>query len=278
MEQKIVVINGEETTYLIFSDGRLFNKKTNRFLKGSITSEGYRRYQLTVKGKYYNYLAHRLVANYFLEKTDESLIVHHKDGNKLNNHKNNLQWVTSSENLKEAYNMGRVNNQKKKYITQEELIKQEWRRVANTQYYISEYGEMYNKNTLIKLKPKKDGYLRYTFYIDKKPVTESAHILVYKNFINENILYEIDHIDGNRFNNHYSNLRDVEHSQNAINTMRNGHKNMIPVLQLDEEQKTIKKYPSIAAAAKKMKCQPALIRRAIKNGNKSHGFFWKINK
>lgn len=278
MEQKTVVINGEETTYLIFSDGRLFNKKTNRFLKGSITSEGYRRYQLTFKGKYYNYLAHRLVANYFLEKKNETLVVHHKDGNKLNNHKNNLQWVTSSENLKEAYNMGRTNNQKKNYITQEELIKQEWKRVANTQYYISEYGEMYNKNTLIKLKPKKDGYLRYTFYIDKKPVTESAHILVYKHFVNENILYEIDHIDGNRLNNHYSNLRDVKHSQNAINAMRNGHKNMIPVLQLDEEQKIIKKYPSIAAAAKEMKCQSALIRRAIKNGNKSHGFFWKINK
>lgn len=275
MEYKTIVINNEETEYLIFSDGRLFNKKTNHFLKGIITDVGYRRYQIKVKNKCYNFLAHRLVAEYFLTKENENQIVHHKDGNRLNNHKNNLQWVSSSENLKEAYKHGRKNNQKKNYITEEELNTQEWRQVENTQYYISEYGIMYNKNTMIKLKPKKDGYLRYTFYIDKKAITESAHILVYKNFVNKIIEHEIDHIDGNKFNNHYSNLRDVEHTQNTINAMKNGHKKVIPVLQLDDELKVIKSYPSIAAAAKEMHCQAALISRAIKKGNKSHGFFWK---
>lgn len=272
---KIIYIDKKETTYLIFDDGRLFNKKTNHFLKGSITSEGYRRYQITINGKYYNFLAHRLVAGYFLDNKDNLSVVHHKDGNKLNNHKNNLKWVSYSENLQESYNRGRKNNQNKNYITKEELSSKEWRQIEETQYYISEDGDMYNKNTQIKLKPKKDGYLRYTFYIDKKPITEAAHILVYKYFINKEIKNEIDHIDGNRLNNHYSNLRDVEHAENAINAMRNGHKNVSPVLKINENNEIIDEYPSIAAAAREVDCQPALISRALKNKNKARGYYWK---
>nr|DAR07842.1 MAG TPA: NUMOD4 motif protein [Caudoviricetes sp.] len=41
---KIITIEGENTNYLISDDGRLFNKKTNKFLKGSINSTGYRVY------------------------------------------------------------------------------------------------------------------------------------------------------------------------------------------------------------------------------------------
>ena len=272
---KIIIIDGKETTYLIFDDGRLFNKKTNHFLKGSVAFDGYRHYQITIRGKAYNFLAHRLVAEYFLKNVNNLSIVHHKDGNRLNNHVNNLEWVTASKNLQEAYKENRKNNQIKNYITEEELKSKEWRQIENTQYYISEDGDMYNKNTKIKLKPKKDGYLRYTYYIDKKPVIEAAHILVYKYFINRKIKYEIDHIDGNRFNNHYSNLRDVEHAENAINAMRNGHKNMIPVLQINEKGKIIKEFPSIASAAREMQCQQALISRALKNGNRVRSYYWK---
>lgn len=272
---KTVIINNIETSYLIYNDGRLFNKKTNHFLKGTITTTGYRNYQLTIKGKYYNCQAHRLVAEHFIDNPNNLPVVHHKDGNKLNNHVNNLMWVTYSENLKEAYNNGRKNNQKKNYITEEELEKYEWRQIEQTQYYVSEYGEVYNKNTGIKLKPKKDGYLRYTYYENLKPIIKAAHILVYENFVSKEIKYEIDHIDGNRLNNHYSNLRDVEHPINAINAMKNGHKNLVPVDQLNDNLEIVKSYPSIAAAAKCIGCQPSLIRRALQKGTKSHDFYWR---
>lgn len=272
---KTIIINGKETTYLIHDDGRLFNKKTNHYLKGSINFSGYRAYQLTINCKSYNFLAHRLVAEYFLENPNNLPIVHHKDGNRLNNHVNNLQWIDYSENLQEAYNMGRTNNQTIDYITEEELQGKEWRQIENTQYYVSEDGEVYNFNTNRKLKPRKEGYIRYTIYINKEPIQIPAHILVYKYFINKEIKYEIDHIDGNRFNNHYTNLRDVKHSENMNNAMENGHKGRIPINALDDNDNVIKSYPSIAAAAKDMDCQPALLRRAIKNGNKARGYYWK---
>lgn len=46
------------------------------------------------------YLAHRLVALAFCENANPTtkIFVNHKDGNKLNNHYTNLEWVTKSEN------------------------------------------------------------------------------------------------------------------------------------------------------------------------------------
>ena len=85
--------------YLIYDDGRVYSKKTDRFLKGKIDNVGYRVYNLSImnpltskKGKIV--YAHRLVAEHFLTNPDNRPFVHHKDGNKLNNNVNNLEWVT----------------------------------------------------------------------------------------------------------------------------------------------------------------------------------------
>lgn len=45
---------------------------------------------------------HRLVAQTFLPICKDKVIVHHKDGNKLNNSVENLEWTTHAENNKAA--------------------------------------------------------------------------------------------------------------------------------------------------------------------------------
>lgn len=46
---------------------------------------------------------HRLVALSFIPLINGKEQVNHKDGNKLNNHYSNLEWVNASENIKHAY-------------------------------------------------------------------------------------------------------------------------------------------------------------------------------
>ncbi len=104
---KQIVVDNIRTTYYITKDGQCFNKKTGKFLKGQITKNGYLSYQLTFpSGDKKRFYAHRLVAQAFLEKMEDKNEVNHKDGNKLNNYIDNLEWVNSSENKKHAIENG----------------------------------------------------------------------------------------------------------------------------------------------------------------------------
>jgi hypothetical protein len=109
MEEQLkqIYYENEPTTYYISSFGRLYNKKTDKWYKGRISDSGYLDYGLRLNGKLKSFRAHRLVAEYFLPEHDESKnIVNHKDGNKLNNNVDNLEWCTQSENVIHAIETG----------------------------------------------------------------------------------------------------------------------------------------------------------------------------
>lgn len=53
-----------------------------------------------------DFLVHRLVAEHFIKKIDGKKFINHKDGNKLNNNVENLEWVTPGENVRHARDTG----------------------------------------------------------------------------------------------------------------------------------------------------------------------------
>lgn len=59
------------------------------------------------KGKVHTLKVHILVATAFCDKPDYPCVVDHKDGDKNNNHSNNLQWITQSENTRKGKGRGK---------------------------------------------------------------------------------------------------------------------------------------------------------------------------
>lgn len=108
---KQIVVNNISTTYYITEDGRCYNSLTNKYLKGQ---ENYRNhylsYNLTLPdGSKKRVYAHRAVAIAYLPNPNNLPEVNHKDGNKLNNYVDNLEWVSSVENKRHAIQQGLYN-------------------------------------------------------------------------------------------------------------------------------------------------------------------------
>lgn len=79
--------------YVINKEGKIYSLSHKKFLKYQSHQEGCSMVQLTNVGTRKDYLVHRLVASYFLKRVDKNHnSIRHKDGNKKNNHVNNLEW------------------------------------------------------------------------------------------------------------------------------------------------------------------------------------------
>lgn len=78
-----------------------------RLLKPHLNAnKGYLQITLTKNPKSWSTTVHRVVADAFVPKPREGLQVNHKDGNKLNNNADNLEWVTPKDNIRHAWRNG----------------------------------------------------------------------------------------------------------------------------------------------------------------------------
>lgn len=102
MENKIENIDEDNNTVQINGELRRSSIQTGKKRDGTFTQ----RYCI-INYRGFNIRFHRLVYMYHTrEFIPEGLYINHIDGNKQNNHYNNLELVTQSENMKHAYQTG----------------------------------------------------------------------------------------------------------------------------------------------------------------------------
>lgn len=93
--------------YYVTSNGNVIGKRGN-VLKGKITWDGYREVILSDGKKRRSVRVHILVTEVFLGEKPEGYVVNHKDCNKLNNDKRNLEYTTVGDNTRHAVINGKI--------------------------------------------------------------------------------------------------------------------------------------------------------------------------
>lgn len=101
--------NSTNTRFWVNSYGELYNSETNQCIFGSRHSR-YIIYGLssyTDRSDIITVYAHYIVACTFLDPPIYSnLEINHKDGNRLNNHYTNLEWISHRANIQHAIDTG----------------------------------------------------------------------------------------------------------------------------------------------------------------------------
>lgn len=97
-----IIVDNISTWYYITEDGKCYNSKTDKYLKGQYNyKNGYLSYNITLPdGSKKRVYAHRMVAlAYIPNDNPKRNQVNHIDGDKTNNYVDNLEWCTSLENV-----------------------------------------------------------------------------------------------------------------------------------------------------------------------------------
>jgi hypothetical protein len=195
-------------------------------------SNGYHRVTLYKNRRGKHCAVHRLVAETFLSNTNKLSIVNHKDGDKINNHIDNLEWVTQSDNMKHAWNSGFFS---KSEIVNDNILGEVWKPInleGFEHYQISNYGRLKNgRNNFIAVTKYKYTKTNIVNKSSNKRENVSIHRLVAHTFLETPTNYSelvVNHIDENKLNNHVDNLEWVTHSENSLHSLKR------PVIVIEE--------------------------------------------
>ena len=109
----------------------------NKILKYKSQEDYKTGYRVTLwkDGKPKDFLVARLVATTFLENLiDTPMTVNHKDGNRLNNRIDNLEWLTRADNIKYGFENNQYKQQKILLFNDEE--KKEFRSLSQANSFL----------------------------------------------------------------------------------------------------------------------------------------------
>jgi hypothetical protein len=99
-------IPGYGELYIISDLGNIKSLYSGKLIKPSVDRFGYCRFSATKNKKQKTLRIHRLVGELFIPNPENLPQLNHKDGNKTNNSKDNLEWSTDSDNKIHAYATG----------------------------------------------------------------------------------------------------------------------------------------------------------------------------
>ena len=158
----------------------------------------------------------------------------------------------------------------------------EWRDIENYEglYRVNEYGDIlsigYGDKKLIKPKQDRNGYLYVSLYKNKKQKTNMVHRIVATAFCEgADYFPEVNHIDEDKTNNHYSNLEWCDRKYNVnygTGTERSSeaHKKRVRCVELDMI------FESVNAAANFVGAEATNISKCLKGKYKTcSGYRWQ---
>ena len=107
----------EDTSYEISDCGRLRRKGQRKLINGTLSIDGYVQVNINKQLR----RVHRLVAQAFIPNPEDKELVDHIDGNRTNNHINNLRWVTAEENANNIHRLEQQRLSKEKRETSKKI-------------------------------------------------------------------------------------------------------------------------------------------------------------
>ena len=206
---------------------------------------------------------HRAIWEFYSgKKIPKGYVIHHIDGNRLNNKLENLKWVSEEENAAEA-----IHSPRKSKCSQNPLEEEEWKYFRDTIYQVSNKGRIKNtKTNRITYGSHADcGYQRFEIHFENgKRKQFLVHQLVYECFVSPNF-DKINHINGIKTDNRVENLESVSHQENMIKACYETNAwNFCRVAQYDKEGNFIREYANASEAGRAMGILPSSMRNCIR--------------
>lgn len=138
-------------------------------------------------------------------------------------------------------------------------------------YEVSNEGRVRNAKTkrILKTNHNQKGYEQICLRKNKEPVTRSVHRVVADSFFaGDHDGYDVNHIDGNKTNNHISNLEFCTRKENVIHAFKTGLKRPSRQVKIRVIETGIV-YESIHECGRSIGCNPTIIGQCLSGRQKS---------